>query len=55
MCDCKNKLPPKDVLKNRHFEKSCSAFMIKKFKKVPVKAFHFSGIISPKSCNFTKQ
>ena len=24
-CYCSNKLPPKDVLKNKHFEKSFSA------------------------------
>ena len=61
MCECNNKLPPKDVLKkNKHFEKtflysSCSALVTKKFKKSTSEGTPFSWNHSPKSFNFTKQ
>ena len=50
MYHCSNELPSKDVpkisiLKKAFLGSSCSALVIKKFKKIPVEEFHFSEII----------
>ena len=48
MCYCNNTLPPKDVLsvlKKAFLHSSCSALVIKKFKKIRVKEFNFSEIV----------